>query len=85
MDDSTSEERAQRMHACLYSNDGRVELCERQIELEGLVVDSLSFALACVWHLNELAGCERMEPSSPATATFASLLNRARELGVPDV
>ena len=74
----------ERMHELLHSNDGRVEQCERICKLEGLVVDSLSFALACVWHLNELAGYERMEPSVYTTATFASLLHRARELGVPD-
>ena len=27
----------ERMHSCLYSNDGRVELCERICKLEGLV------------------------------------------------
>lgn len=53
-------------------------------KLEGLVLDALAFALACVWHLNELAGYERMEPSAPTTKTFASLLQRAKELGVPD-
>lgn len=58
--------------------------CERICKLEGLVFDTLTFALACVWHLNEIAGYERMEPGIPTTDTFASLLHRARELGVPD-
>lgn len=71
------------------------KLCEREAEnaklrerickLESLAFDTLSFTLACVWHLNEIAGYERMEPSSPATATFESLLRRAKELGVPEV
>ena len=74
----------ERMHELLYSNEGRVEQCERICKLEGLVFDTLTFALACVWHLNEIAGYERMEPSAPTTITFASLLQRAKELGVPD-
>ena len=71
------------------------KLCEREAEnaklrerickLESLAFDTLSFTLACVWHLNEIAGYERMEPSSPATTTFESLLRRAKELGVPEV
>lgn len=75
----------ERMHELLYSNEGRVEQCERICKLEGLVFDTLTFALACVWHLNEIAGVDRMEPSSPATTEFAELLQRARDLGVPDV
>lgn len=74
----------ERMHELLYSNEGRVEQCERICKLEGLVFDTLAFALACVWHLNEIAGYERMESGIPTTDTFASLLNRARELEVPD-
>lgn len=74
----------ERMHELLYSNEGRVEQCERIVKLEGLVFDCLTFALSSVWLLNELAGCDRMEPSSPATKAFASLLQRAKELGVPD-
>ena len=74
----------ERMHELLYSNEGRVEQCERICKLEGLVFDTLTFALACVWHLNEIAGMNSMEPSSPATARFAELLQRAKELGVPD-
>lgn len=74
----------ERMHELLYSNEGRVEQCERICKLEGLVFDTLTFALACVWHLNEIAGYERMEPSSPATTKFAELLQRAKELEVPD-
>ena len=31
--------REERMHACLYSNDGRVEQCERICKLEELVQD----------------------------------------------
>lgn len=73
----------ERMHELLYSNEGRVEQCERICKLEGLVFDALSFTLACVWNLNELAGYDRTEPSSPATVTFASLLQRAKELEVP--
>ncbi len=75
----------ERMHELLYSNEGRVEQCERICKLESLAFDTLSFTLACVWHLNEIAGYERMEPSSPATTTFESLLRRAKELGVPEV
>ena len=72
----------ERMHELLYSNEGRAEQCERICKLERLVFDTLSFTLACVWHLNEIAGYDRMEPSSPATRTFASLHQRAKELGV---
>lgn len=74
----------ERMHELLYSNEGRVEQCERICKLEGLVFDTLSFTLACVWHLNEIAGMDSMEPSSPATTKFAELLQRAKELEVPD-
>lgn len=74
----------ERMHELLYSNEGRVEQCERICKLEGLVFDTLTFALACVWHLNEIAGMDSMEPSSPATTKFAELLQRAKELEVPD-
>lgn len=74
----------ERKRALLYSTDSREELCGRICKLEGLVFDTLTFALACVWHLNELAGYERMEPNAPTTTTFASLLQRAKELGVPD-
>lgn len=74
----------ERMHELLYSNEGRVEQCERICKLEGLVFDTLTFALACVWHLNEIAGYERMEPSSPATIRFREMQQRARELEVPD-
>lgn len=74
----------ERMHELLYSNEGRVEQCERICKLESLVFDSLSFALACVWHLNEIAGYERMEPTAPTTISFAELLQRAKELEVPD-
>lgn len=74
----------ERMHELLYSNEGRVEQCERICKLEGLVFDTLTFALACVWHLNEIAGYERMEPSALTTTKFAELLQRAKELEVPD-
>lgn len=73
-----------RMHHHLYSNEGREEQCKRICKLESLVFDSLSFALACVWHLNEIAGYERMEPTAPTTISFAELLQRAKELEVPD-
>lgn len=75
----------ERMHELLYSNEGRVEQCERICKLEGLVFDTLAFTLACVCHLNEIAGLESMEPSSPVTTEFAKLLQCAEELGVPDV
>lgn len=74
----------ERMHELLYSNEGRVELCERICKLERLVFDALSFATACVWHLNELAGCERMAPGLPTTEAVTDLLLRAKELEVPD-
>lgn len=77
-------EYSERMRHHLYSNEGRVEQCERICKLEGLVFDALSFTLACVWHLNEIAGMDSMEPSSPATTKFAELLQRAKELEVPD-
>lgn len=75
----------ERMHELLYSNEGRVEQCEHICKLEGLVLDAISSYLALVWIVNEHVGCDRMEPSSPATARFAELLQRAKELGVPDV
>ena len=74
----------ERMHELLYSNDGRVEQCERICKLEGLVYDTLVFAIACVWHLNEIAGCDRMAPGLPTTETVTDLLLRAKELEVPD-
>lgn len=74
-----------------YASDALIDALQREndqlkaenAKLEGLVLDALSFVLACVWHLNELAGYERMEPSAPTTKTFASLLQRAKELEVP--
>lgn len=73
-----------RMHELLYSNDGRVEQCERIIRLEGLVLKAISSYLALVWIVNEHAGCERMEPSSPATIRFWELQQQARDLEVPN-
>ena len=75
----------ERMHELLYSNEGRVEQCEHICKLEGLVLDAISSYLALVWIVNEHAGAERMEPSSPATIRFREMQQRARELGVPDV
>ena len=75
----------ERMHELLYSTDGRVEQCERICKLEALVFDAMASYLALVWITNEHVGCERMEPSSPATIRFRALQQRAKELGVPDV
>ena len=74
----------ERMHELLYSNEGRVEMCEHICKLEGLVLDAMASYLALVWITNEHVGCERMEPSSPATIRFGALQQRARELGVSD-
>ena len=73
----------ERIHYHMYETcEGIAEHAERIVALEKLVFDALAFALGCVWHLNEIAGYDRMEPSSPATRTFASLHQRAQELGV---
>ena len=74
----------ERMHELLYSNDGRVELCERIIKLEKLVTDSLAVVLGWAWKLNEIGGHDKHDPDTPTIETFSNLLLRAKELEVPD-
>lgn len=74
----------ERMHELLYSCDGRVEICERIIKLEKLVIDSLAVILGWAWKLNEIAGYDKHDPDTPPMETFSKLLQRAKDLEVPD-
>ena len=77
--------RDERMHELLYSNEGRVEQCERICRLESLVFDCL--AVLCGWTmaLNEHMGYDKFDATTPTAQTFTRFQERARELGVPDV
>lgn len=70
-------------HELLYSNDGRVELCERIIKLEKLVIDSLTVILGWAWKLNEIGGHDKHDQDTLPMETFSNLLLRAKELEVP--
>ena len=72
-----------RMHDLLYSNEGRVEQCERICKLEQLVDDSLAVILGWAWKLNEIGGHDKHDPDTPPMETFSNLLLRAKELEVP--
>ena len=68
----------ERMHSCLYSNDGRVELCERICKLEELV-SLMTFVL------------ERMEQATTVrfegdgiTMDSSYFKDKLKELGVPN-
>lgn len=74
----------ERMHSCLYSNDGRVELCERICKLEGLVLECLSTVCGWAWTLNELKGYDKLEEGTVPTNEFRRLQALARELEVPN-
>lgn len=74
----------ERMHSCLYSNDGRVELCERICKLEELVSDCLSVVCGWAWALNELKGYDKLEEGTVPTNEFRRLQALARELEVPN-
>lgn len=72
-----------RMHELLYSNEGRVEQCERICQLEQLVDDSLAVILGWAWKLNEIAGYDRNDMSTYPMVTFNELLQRAKGLELP--
>ena len=79
-----TDDREKRMHELLYSNEGRVEQCERICKLEQLVDDSLAVILGWAWKLNEIGGHDKYDPDTLPMETFSKLLSRAKELGVPD-
>ena len=79
-----TDDREKRMHELPYSNEGRVEQCERICKLEQLVDDSLAVILGWAWKLNEIGGHDKYDPDTLPMETFSKLLSRAKELGVPD-
>ena len=67
-----------------YKEGEGSEHAERIASLEELVNDSLAVILGWAWKLNEIAGYDRNDMSTYPMETFSNLLQRAKELEVPD-